>query len=98
MPKTTYQVNVRQQVLDFAGTLGLEHRRTFKKAILGLAHESGDIRALHEELSGYYRLRVSRFRVIFRYQPGRVIECVFAEERKLVYELFESEMARILGR
>lgn len=98
MPKSTYQVKVRQQVMDFAGTLGLDHRRAFKQAILGLAHERGDIKALHEELSGCYRLRISRFRVIFRYQPGRIIECVFAEERKLVYELFESEMARILGR
>lgn len=98
MAKTNYKVKVRQQVMDFASTLGLEHRRAFKRAVLGLAQERGDIKALHEELSGYHRLRVSRFRVIFRYQPGRIIECVFAEERKLVYEIFESEMARILGR
>lgn len=97
MAKSTYKVTVRQQVMDFATTLGLEHRRAFKKAILGLATEKGDIKALHEELAGYYRLRVNRYRVVFRYQPGRIIECVFAEERKLVYEIFESEMARILG-
>lgn len=92
-----YQITVRTQVMDFASTLGREHRRAFKKAVIGLATEKGDIKALHDELGGYYRLRIGRFRVIFRYLPGRVIECVFAEERKLVYEIFESEMARILG-
>lgn len=93
----SFEVRIRQQVRDFAGTLGLEHRRAFKRAVLGLATEKGDIKALQDELSGYYRLKIARFRVIFRYQPGRVIECVFAEERKLVYEIFESEMTRILG-
>jgi mRNA interferase RelE/StbE len=93
-----YKVTVRQQVMDYAHTLGLNHRRDFKRAILGLAQEKGDILALHEQLAGYYRLRIAHHRVIFRYQPGRIIECVFAEERKLVYEIFESEMARILGR
>lgn len=93
-----YKVTVRQQVMDFAGTLGMEHRRAFKKAVIGLAAEKGDIKALHDELAGYHRLRIHRFRVIFRYLPGKIIECVFAEERKLVYEIFESEMVRILGR
>ena len=93
-----YKVVVHQQVMDFAGTLGMEQRRDFKKGILGLATERGDIKSLHDELGGYYRLRINRFRVIFRYRPKRIIECVFAEERKLVYEIFESEMARILGK
>jgi len=96
MPSPVYKVQVRQQVMDFAATLGLEHRRALKKAILGLATERGDIKALQEELAGYYRLHITSFRIIFRYQPGRIIDCVFAERRKLIYEIFESEMARIL--
>jgi mRNA interferase RelE/StbE len=92
-----FKVQVREQVWDFAQTLGLENRRTLKRAITALATERGDIRALTDELSGFYRLRVGRFRVIFRYLPGRVIDCVFVEERKLVYEVFESELQRILG-
>ncbi len=92
----SFQVKVRPQVWVFATTLGLEHRRAFKRAVTGLATEKGDIRALGDKLSGYYRLKVARYRVIFRYTPGQVIECVFAEERKLVYEIFESEMNRIL--
>lgn len=93
----SYRIKVRPQVWEFHATLGLEHRRAFKRALLGLAQEKGDIKALGDNLTGYYRLKIARFRVIFRYTPGFVIECVFTEERKLVYEIFESELRRILG-
>lgn len=93
----SYTVQVREQVRAFQATLGLEHRRELKRAILQLAEERGDIRGLTEDLSSYYRLRVGRFRVIFRYLPGRVVDCVYVNERKLVYELFAAEMNRILG-
>ncbi len=93
----SFKVQVREQVWDFAQSLGMEHRRALKRGILALATERGDIRALSDELSGFYRLRVGRYRVIFRYLPGRVIDCVFVEERKLVYEVFESELRRLLG-
>ena len=76
----------------------MEHRRALKRAILGLAQERGDIKALGDELAGYYRLKVARYRVIFRYAPGRVIQCIYLHERSLVYEIFEAEMGRILGR
>lgn len=93
----SYRVSVRPEVLRFASTLGPENRRALKRAIVSLSLEKGDIRALSDELAGYHRLRVGRFRVIFRYLPGREIQCVFAEERRIVYEIFESEMRRILG-
>ena len=75
----------------------MEHRRAFKRAVLGLSEEKGDIKALGDKLSGYYRLKVARYRVIFRYTPDQTIEGVFAEERNLIYEIFESQMSRILG-
>lgn len=92
-----FKVKVHGQVWVFATTLGLDHRRAFKRAVLGLATEKGDIKALSDKLAGYYRLKVARYRVVFRYAPDRTIECVYAEERKLIYEIFESEMNRILG-
>ncbi|MGH7997819.1 MAG: type II toxin-antitoxin system RelE family toxin, partial [Opitutaceae bacterium] len=92
-----YRIKVEPQVAGFAATLGMQHRRMFKRAILGLAKENGDIRALTDQLSGYYRLRIGRFRVIFRYRPDREIQCVYAEERGLVYDLFEAEMRRLIG-
>ena len=93
----SYAVQVREQIRTFQATLGLQHRRELKRSILQLAKERGDIKALREDLSGYYRLRVGRFRVIFRYLPGRIIDCVYVNERKLVYEVFAAEMSRILG-
>jgi mRNA interferase RelE/StbE len=92
-----YHVTVKKQVMDFAAGLAPEPRRALKKGILGLAKEQGDIKALTDELAGWTRLRVGRHRIIFRYRPGKEIECVFAEERRLVYELFGAEIVRILG-
>jgi hypothetical protein len=34
---------------------------------------------------------------VFPYLPGRVIECVYAEERKIIHEVFEAELRRILA-
>ena len=93
----SYTVKIRPQVREFVRSLGLEDRRAVKAALQGLAAEGGDIRALQDDLAGFYRLKVGRFRIILRYRPGKQVECVFAEERKLIYEIFESELGRILG-
>jgi len=87
-----YRVQVRSQVKDFLDTLATAPRRRLKIAIRALEVESGDRLALRERLAGYYRLRIGGYRLIFRYLPGRVIECVFANERSLIYHLFEREM------
>jgi mRNA interferase RelE/StbE len=92
-----YKLKISPQVREFQAVLGLQHRRAVKQAIRDLAKEQGDIRALRDELSGYHRLKIGRHRLIFRYLPGRIIECIFIEERRLVYEMFESEMSRIIG-
>ena len=92
-----YTVQVKEEVRAFQATLGADTRRALKRAIFGLATERGDIKALGENLAGYYRLKVGRYRVVFRYLPGLVIDCVNVDERKLVYEIFEAEMGRILG-
>lgn len=94
----SYTVQVKEQVRAFQATLGLETRREVKRAILRLSAEAGDIKALRDNLGGYYRLKVGRYRVIFRYLPGRVVDCVYLNERSLVYEIFEAEMGRIMGR
>ena len=93
----SYQLQIGPQVRSFQSTLGLQHRRAVKQAIRDLAHERGDLRALRDELSGWHRLRIGRHRLVFRYAEGRVIQCVYLNERKLVYEIFAVEMSRILG-
>jgi mRNA interferase RelE/StbE len=86
------RVQVRGQVKDFLDRLAPEPRRRLKFALRALESENGDRLALRERLAGYHRLRVGGYRVIFRYRPGQVTECVFAEERSLVYQLFEREV------
>jgi mRNA-degrading endonuclease RelE of RelBE toxin-antitoxin system len=92
----SYQVKVREQVWNFYGQLGPAARRSVKRALTDLSQEKGDIRALRERLEGYYRLRVGAYRIIFRYLPGQIIECVYMNARSLVYEIFESELHRII--
>jgi len=84
------------QVIEFAKRLAPEPRRAIKHGLQELADERGDIRALEGTLSGYYRLRVGRFRIIFNYASDGVIEAVFIEDRSLVYEIFEAEFIRKL--
>ena len=87
-----YTVRLSPLVVDFLPTLGLSLRREAKRALAGLQTEQGDIKALGDSLDGYSRLRVGPYRIIFRYRPGRVIECVYMNRRALVYEVFEREM------
>lgn len=94
----SYTVQIKEQIRTFQATLGSDARRDLKCAILRLADEAGDIKALRDNLAGYYRLRVGRYRMVFRYLPGRVVDGVYLDERALVYEIFESEMVRLLGR
>ncbi|MGA2691046.1 MAG: cytotoxic translational repressor of toxin-antitoxin stability system [Opitutaceae bacterium] len=91
-----YRVQVREQVKAFIETLGPESRRKIRLSLRGLESERGDCLPLKEALSGYHRLRVGGNRVVFRYLPGRVIECVFAEERSLIYHLFEKDFLKRL--
>lgn len=84
--------------MDFLERLAPEPRRRIKLALRALADGNGDRHALREHLGGYNRLRIGGYRVIFRHLPGNVIECVFAEVRSFVYELFEREMLERLRR
>lgn len=55
--------------------------------------------ALEHPLDGFYRLRVGRYRVIFRYATVRgvsVIRCDFAQRRELVYEAFAEMVTRLM--
>ena len=79
----------------------LERGRTELLRSLGQQHtalreERGDICILEANLSGYYRLRVGRHRIIFTYAPDGAIEAIFMEERQLVYEMFEAHFIKRL--
>jgi mRNA interferase RelE/StbE len=84
------------QVIEYVRRLAPEPRRAIKRALMDLRHEGGDIQALESNLSGYYRLKVGRHRLIFAYAQDRAIEVVFIEERSLVYEVFEAKFIKKL--
>jgi mRNA interferase RelE/StbE len=84
------------QVIEFARRLAPEPRRALKHALAGLREERGEIRALEATLSGYYRLRIGRHRIIFSYATDGAIDAIFVEERALVYEVFEARFIKRL--
>lgn len=91
------QVVSSEPLRSFVRRLAPEPRWALKKALKELQRERGDIEPLEQALIGYYRLRVGRFRVIFRYRDDRTIEALFAEERSIVYEVFEEQFLRKLS-
>lgn len=93
-----FRVELREQVRRHYETFGLTDRREAKRALKALAEGRGDIRALEAPLEGYYRLKIGSHRLIFRHAEGRRIIGVYMNTRRLVYEIFEDEVARrILG-
>ena len=89
-------VRVSAQIIAYAGRLAPEPRRAVQHALAALREERGDICSLEANLSGYYRLRVGRHRIIFTYAPDGAIEAIFMEERQLVYEMFEAHFIKRL--
>jgi mRNA interferase RelE/StbE len=90
------KVKVTEVAAGFVQRLSPDPRRAVKKALKDLREERGDIRSLEDPLTGYYRIRVGKYRIIFRYQDNMTIEVVFIEERRLVYEVYEEQLARKL--
>jgi|SRR5262252_2669244 len=94
------RVKVESQVEGFVKSLAPEPRRKLTHAIKSLAASRGEIKPLEGKLEGYSRLRVAGYRVIFneRAERGeRIVDCIFAEKRSLVYELFVRLLSEGLG-
>jgi len=86
------KVELSQQVIDFVRSQAPESRHRLRLALRRLASEKGDIKELEGPLTGYSRLRVRAFRIIFTREPvpgkGPSIRCIFAESRGAVYTIF----------
>jgi mRNA interferase RelE/StbE len=92
-------VELEQQVVEFVRALPPQPRQALRRALKNLQLERGDIRALEGELEGFYRLRVQRYRVILHYdlrEDHRVIRCVYAGTRSIVYEVFAQQIGGLL--
>ena len=85
------KIRVATQVEEFIKALAPDPRRCLRQAIKGLASGQGDIKRLEGNLAGYSRLGIAGCRVIFTERSeggGRIIDCIFAERRAMVYEIF----------
>ncbi len=90
------EVRVAPQVHEFVRSRAPEPRQALRKALKGLAGEQGDTKALEGKLAGWNRLRVSSYRVLYKEtaQSGvRIINCVYANHRSVVNELFQQLLA-----
>lgn len=92
------KVRLAPQVVDFVRSLAPEPRRRVRPALRDLEKGKGDVQALEGPLQDYCRLRVGPYRVILMYSKSRTIECVFAERRSIVYEVFADAMIERLMR
>lgn len=91
------RIYLSAQVESLRARLHPEQRRAVKKALIALAAGRGDCLPLDEELEGYHRLRVGEYRIVFRYDGAGDIRCIFAERRKLVYDLLRANPGLLLG-
>jgi mRNA-degrading endonuclease RelE of RelBE toxin-antitoxin system len=81
------KVELAAQGVEFVRRQPPEPKRRLRRALRDLAREKGDIRALEAPLDRYCRLRVGGYRIVFAYGARKTIQCVFAEQRSVVYEL-----------
>ena len=77
---------VSEQILARLRTLHPDHRREIRSALRELARGRGDVKELAGRLAGFYRLRIGRYRIVYRYEEKH-LEAIFLEQRSVVYEL-----------
>jgi len=79
-------VRISKQVQDFIQTLSPDPKKALRQGLRGLETDEGNICSLNDDLKGYYRLRVRSYRVIFSRPEPAIIQCEYAEHRKVVYK------------
>jgi len=90
------RIRVEAQVEAFVKSLAPNPKKRLRLAIKSLVDGHGNIKSLEGNLAGYSRLSVTGYRVIFKEHAEhgiRIIDCIFAERRALVYEIFVSLLA-----
>ena len=90
------KIKLSEQVAAFVRSLAPDPRHKLRSALKALAKGKGDIKPLEGALASYSRLRVLSYRVILFFTSGNEIECVFAERRSIVYEVFAEALRKKL--
>ena len=91
------RIKLSEQMVHFVRSLAPEPRRKMRLAFKALAKGRGDIKVLEGAPTNYSRLRVASYRVILFYRDANEIECIFAERRSIINEIFEEALRQRLG-
>ncbi|MFA5058358.1 MAG: cytotoxic translational repressor of toxin-antitoxin stability system [Opitutaceae bacterium] len=84
-------MKIADQILGYVRRLHPAQRRVIKTALRRLGTGTGaDTMPLEDDLEGFYRLRVGKFRIVYRYLQKGEISCEFIDVRATVYERFTS--------
>jgi mRNA interferase RelE/StbE len=79
------------QVVEALRICHPERRRKIRRALDDLARGVlQDTRPLEDELAGFFRLRVVRFRLIYRLSESKEVMVEYLAPRKMVYESFKA--------
>ena len=90
------RVRLGPRVIDFIGKLAPEPKRALRQALKGIGEGKSDIKLLEGKLTGFFRLRSGRVRVIYQERTvsgERQICCFYADYRASVYDVFEQLLA-----
>jgi mRNA-degrading endonuclease RelE of RelBE toxin-antitoxin system len=90
------RVIVTARVRDFLRSLAPEPRRKLWRAIKALADDKGDVKLLEGKLSGLWRLRVGKVRVIYEIKVAGgtcKIICFYANYLSVVYVILQQLLA-----
>ncbi len=68
-------VRVLAKPEQFIRSLAPDTRRKVLAGLRALESGGGDVKVLEGPLQGWYRLRVGRYRIIYREMPNRVVQC-----------------------
>ena len=86
------KLTLDQQSADFIRRQPPEPRRMLREALHEIAEGKTFPVPLTDDLEGFYKVRVSGYRMILRAEAsetGPAFDVVFAERRKVVYEIFK---------
>jgi mRNA-degrading endonuclease RelE of RelBE toxin-antitoxin system len=85
------KVVIEDQVLDFIRRQPPATRKLLREVLHAVENGERFPEPLEDELDGFYKLKHERIRIILKYESGEngpAFKAVFAEQRKVVYEMF----------
>jgi mRNA-degrading endonuclease RelE of RelBE toxin-antitoxin system len=92
------KISASEQVQTWLTGLPPETKHRVRLALRGLARGRGDIKGLLGPLSGFNRLRIGGLRIIFRQTRSQEIRLEYANNRDVIYELYQEILASKVSR